>query len=117
VSLIAILNQIPGTISGGLAVTTSTAVAFVSYSTAGVKTTNTITASASGGAGGYTYAWTYVGGNTPPLPTHSTSAATAWTATVVSPNINWFATWLVTVTDSSANTATAYVTVEFNGTS
>jgi hypothetical protein len=115
-ALLAILNQVPGSASGGtLNVTATPSVAGAYVPGAGTWTTNSITASASGGTGPYTYAWTFVSGAASIAATAAMSATTAWTLTTTGPIAQKTATWGVTATDSASHTATAYVTVNFTG--
>jgi hypothetical protein len=73
-------------------------------------TTDAVTASATGGSGGYSYAWTKVTGGSIAADSAS-SAATTFTATGMAASESRSATFRVTVTDGSAATATFDVSV------
>lgn len=72
----------------------------------GYLTTNTLTAVATGGSGGYTFKWTYVSGDTQPMALTPNAASCAWKAYVPANTGGYEASWEVTVTDSSDSTAT-----------
>jgi len=62
-----------------------------------------IVASASGGAGGYSYAWQYVSGDTAMSATNASSASTGWTRspTPTANNQIYTSTWRCKITDSA----------------
>ena len=73
--------------------------------------TDSVTVTPGGGTPGYTYAWSYVSGNTGFAAQSPAAASTGFTfvgATVRA------AVWRVTVTDTSGATATANVNVNAN---
>lgn len=73
-------------------------------------TTNSVTATAAGGTGPYTYAWTKVSGDSA-LSANSPAAATTTFSANVAKNDERSGVWRVTATDSLAATATADITV------
>lgn len=77
---------------------------------AGNLTSSAVTGSASGGAGGYTYAWTYISGSSYTINAPS-SAATTFTTTLSASQLK-SGVYRCTVTDSLSATASADVTVE-----
>lgn len=81
--------------------------------TAGTITTDTVTAAASGGTPGYTYAWTKVSGDSITAVSAAT-AATTFQATSVTTGETRTAIFRCTVTDGAAATATVDVTVAIN---
>jgi hypothetical protein len=85
------------------------------FSNTGTITTNTVTATPSGGTGPYTYAWTLISHDGPvnPTATSAATAATAFTQTAVGPGEIYSAVFRCTVTDSLAATATADCTAHF----
>jgi hypothetical protein len=85
------------------------------FSNTGTITTNTVTATPSGGTGPYTYAWTLISHDGPvnPTATSAATAATAFTQTGVGPGEIYSAVFRCTVTDSLAATATADCTAHF----
>jgi hypothetical protein len=80
------------------------------FGTTSTLTTDTTTATPTGGVGPYTYAWTNVSGATLTV-TASTSATTAFQATGLAVGEARDATYRCTVTDSTAATATADVLI------
>jgi hypothetical protein len=80
------------------------------FGTTSTLTTDTTTATPTGGVGPYTYAWTKVSGATLTV-TASTSATTAFQATGLAVGEARDATYRCTVTDSTAATATADVLI------
>ena len=77
---------------------------------AGTVTTDTITAAATGGTPGYTYAWTKVSGDSITVVSAAT-AATTFQATSVTTGETRTAIFRCTATDAAAATATVDVTV------
>lgn len=73
-------------------------------------TTSSVTVTATGGAGGYTYAWTRIAGNPAITATAATAATTAFAATLA-PDQEVHATFRCTVTDAASNQASADVEV------
>lgn len=73
-------------------------------------TTDTVTASAAGGTGPYTYSWAYVSGSSAHEPSNPSGAATNWSATQPK-NSTRDSVWRVTATDSLSATASADVAV------
>lgn len=74
-------------------------------------TTSPVTVTAEGGAGGYTYSWARVSGDTSITATASTAAVTSFTATVLL-GTTVTADFVCTVTDAAgAHLATNHVTV------
>lgn len=84
---------------------------YTSRSGPGLVTSSTDTASASGGAGGYTYAWSYQSGDSYTINS-PTSAATTFT-TNVGVGVLKSGVYRCTVTDSLSATAYQDVTIEF----
>lgn len=72
--------------------------------------TNSVTASAAGGTGPYTYAWTYVSGSSAHTPSAPAAATTGFSADQPK-NSERNSVWRVTATDSLAATATADIPV------
>jgi hypothetical protein len=115
-ALLAVLNTAPGASSGGtLTVSVDSDLAFALVSGAGTWETNTVTANASGGSGGYSFAWTHLSGSARPAVTAASSATTAWTVTTPGQIGSLIATWQVTVTDGSGHTGSTTVIVDFEG--
>jgi len=77
----------------------------------GSVTTDTATATPTGGTGPYTYLWSYVSGDAGLSANTGTSAATNWTGSITALGQDKTAVWRVTVTDSLAATATSTVGV------
>ena len=75
-----------------------------------VSTSPTSTATASGGAGGYTYAWTRISGSTAITASNPSSASTTFSGSVPI-NTLITAVFRCTVTDSASNTASQDVSV------
>lgn len=84
---------------------------FVQYLNNGVgtQTTNAVTATPSGGTGPYTYAWTYVSGDT--FTVNSPAAASTTFSRSLAVDDTFAGEYRVTVTDSLAATASAVVAV------
>lgn len=78
-------------------------------------TTNSVTATPSGGFAPYTYAWTLItnGGRNASTAGSPTSATTTFTKTGLINGDSIDDTWRVTVTDSIGQTATADTTASF----
>lgn len=76
-------------------------------------TTNPVTGTASGGAGGYTYAWSYISGDlfTIDSPTSATTTFTYAPEFVQA----YVGTYRLTVTDAAGATTFQNMTVTFNG--
>jgi hypothetical protein len=73
-----------------------------------------VVVTASGGAGGYTYLWERVSGDTVAVATAPTSASTKWSRTMPNMTVTYTSTWRCKVTDSSsAFVYTPNVTVQF----
>lgn len=73
----------------------------------GIATTDTVTASGSGGVAPYTYAWaleSYTAG-TPPTASDPSLAATSFTQAGIPSTSTESAIWICTVTDDDGNTA------------
>lgn len=70
-------------------------------------------AAATGGTAPYTYAWTYVSGDTSIGATSPTSASTTFGRSSMADMTTYTASWKCTVTDSVAATATATIGVSF----
>jgi hypothetical protein len=97
--------------NSGSALSVSTNVSSVSAMGSGASLTSaSVTATASGGAGGTTYAWTKLSGGTITADT-SSAAATTFSATGLAAGENRSAIFRVTATDSASATATADVSV------
>lgn len=77
-------------------------------------TTPTLTAVASGGSGGYTYAWARISGDTSIAADSPTATATTFTGTAVPVGNQVSAVFRLTATDSGARSATADVTVSIS---
>lgn len=81
----------------------------------GSLTSGTATGSASGGSGtGYTYAWTYVSGDSYTINAPSSAATTFTTSLIV--GIPKSGVYRCTVTDSLSNTTNATITVQMEAT-
>jgi hypothetical protein len=80
------------------------------FGSASAMTTSGVTARASNGSGGYSYAWTKVSGDDITINSAS-SATTTFTATGMTYGAERNATFRCTVTDTLATTATADITV------
>lgn len=110
-------QDIPGLFGGALSASTSPAVVegFVDILEPAppvtAVTSSACTATASGGTGPYTYAWTYVSGSSAISADSPTGASTTFTANV-SKNGSKSAVWKVTVTDSLSATASANVSID-----
>jgi hypothetical protein len=101
---------VTGAASGGALVATLNRSAVTgNRSGAGTVTTGTVTVTASGGTGPYTYAWTNVSGDTF-TPTIPTGATTAFSITVAVDDVKT-AQYRCTVTDSVAATYAVDVSV------
>lgn len=101
---------VTNTASGGaLVATLDKAAVSGSRSGAGTVTTGSVTVTASGGTGPYTYAWTRVTGETF-TPTAATSATTAFQITVAAEDVKT-AQYRCTVTDSLSATYAVDVSV------
>ena len=73
-----------------------------------------VVVTASGGAGGYTYAWEYVSGDTGITVTAATSSSTTWSRATVSLGVTYEAYWRCRVRDAAGATVyTGNVRVEF----
>jgi hypothetical protein len=82
---------------------------------AGSITSESITGIASGGTGaGYTYAWTYVSGDSYTINS-SSSATTTFTTTLAAEQLKT-GSYRCTVTDSASNTASATAIIELEAT-
>lgn len=115
-ALLAILNEVPGSTSGGtLTVTAAPAVAGAYVPGAGSWVTNSVTATASGGTGPYSFQWTFISGAGSIAATAAMMATTAWTLTTFGSISDRTAYWQVEVADSASHTAVAYVTINFSG--
>jgi len=77
-------------------------------------TTGTVTGTASGGSGGYSYAWTRIAGSADITADSPAAATTAFTGTGIPIGGNKSATFRLTVTDSGGRTATADIVVEIS---
>lgn len=75
-----------------------------------VVTSNSVTVTPAGGTAPYTHLWTYVSGDSAPVPTSSTAASTAFSATV-GRDQEKIAVWKDTVTDALGATASVNVSV------
>jgi hypothetical protein len=84
-------------------------------SPSGTVTSNTATAAASGGTSPYTYAWTFVSGDTFTLSAAS-SAATTFSRLLFAGSTAQ-GTYRVTATDAASATATADITVNLENSS
>lgn len=75
---------------------------------------STIVVTASGGMGGYSYAWQRVSGDTQTTVNSPTSSSTAWSRSVPSYHVDYVSVWRCRVTDSAGNTGyTPNITVKF----
>lgn len=81
---------------------------------AGNLTSDPATGTGAGGSGGYTYAWTYVSGDSYTINSPS-SATTTFTTNLASEQLK-VGVYRCTVTDSLSNTANATITVELEAT-
>jgi chitodextrinase len=73
-----------------------------------------IVVTASGGAGGYSYAWQYVSGDTLTTVVSPSSNSTVWSRPAGSLSVHYISLWRCRVSDSAGNvTYTGNVTVEF----
>ena len=75
-----------------------------------VVTSNSVTVTPAGGTAPYTHLWTYVSGDSAPVPTSSTAASTAFSATV-GRDQEKIAVWKDTVTDALGATTSVNVSV------
>lgn len=94
-----------------LAVSISPSSLYTTRVGAGTVVSAPATATASGGSGGYTYAWTYVSGNSFSV-TSPTSASTTFSTSLLAAQYK-LGVYRCTVTDSLSNTAHADITIEF----
>lgn len=111
--MLAGIDAIGGFVLGGgagslWAESSETDVSKTGSTTGGSKTltTSSVVVTAHGGAPGYTYSWVRISGSSSITATASTSASTAFTATL-SANQEFSAVFQCTVTDSSGATALA----------
>jgi hypothetical protein len=81
---------------------------------AGSITSDPATGTGAGGSGGYTYAWTYVSGDSYTINSPS-SASTTFTTTLAAEELKT-GTYRCTVTDSLSNTASNTIVVELEAT-
>jgi hypothetical protein len=81
---------------------------------AGSLTSDPATGTGAGGSGGYTYAWTYVSGDSYTINSAS-SATTTFTTTLAAEQLKT-GTYRCTVTDSASNTASSTIVVELEAT-
>ena len=81
---------------------------------AGNLTSDPATGTGAGGSGGYTYAWTYVSGDSYTINSPS-SATTTFTTSLASEQLK-VGTYRCTVTDSSSNIASSTIVVELEAT-
>lgn len=73
-----------------------------------------VTVTASGGAGGYTYSWQRVSGDTVATATNPTSNSTGWNRSVPQYHTDYTSVWRCQVTDSAGNSAySPNITVNF----
>jgi hypothetical protein len=77
----------------------------------GSVTTNSVTVTASGGTGPYTYAWAYVSGDAVFTAGSPTAVTTTFSGTITSLGQDFTAVWRCTATDSLAATASTTVGV------
>ena len=75
----------------------------------GLATTNTVTATATGGVASYSSAWTRISGSAFTI-SNASVATVSWSYSVAAPN-DTTEVWRCTVTDSAAPAATATVDV------
>lgn len=109
VKVAGVWRQFFGPLSVGLDTTTATA-----SGSAGLLTSNTVTASGVQGVPAYIYAWQYVSGDVGPAPTSGMTATTAWSA-ISGPSTVLAAVWRCKVTDMNGNIAySANVSVTLN---
>jgi hypothetical protein len=80
----------------------------------GSLTSTSATGTGAGGTGGYTYAWTYVSGDSYTINSPSAAATTFTTSLIV--GIPKSGTYRCTVTDSSSATANATIVVQMEAT-
>ena len=79
-----------------------------------VKVDPPVTCSGSGGTGsGYTFAWTYISGDTATNVNSPSSPTTIWSRSVPNENNTWSSLWRCRVTDSAGNFADTAVSVMF----
>lgn len=103
---------LPGGGGGGLSVTISPGEAMGFESRVGAApavllvSTNSVTATPTGGTGPYTYSWSRVTGSSAPQVSSATAATTNWTANLGKNQVG-SAIWRCTVTDSLLSTAFA----------
>lgn len=86
---------------------------YASATSPGTAYTGTVTASPSGGVGAYTYAWSYVSGDTFNI-SNASNAAVQWDAALLPGS--YVAEWICTITDSlgiTAATASCVITMDF----
>ena len=93
--------------TSGLSISPTAATEFITGP--GSVATNSVTAAATFGTGPYTYAWTYVEGDT--FTVSAPAAATTHFSTLLGDGDQKYATYRVTATDSLAATRTADVPV------
>ena len=105
-----IMTAFAGT-SSALAVTITPGYLYKSRTGTGSITSATDTGSATGGVGSYTYAWTYVSGDSYTINSPS-SAGTTFTTTLSS-GATKSGVYRCTATDSAGGTAYADATIDF----